>query len=79
MWCPQVQRVLKLLENPFCTQEGMELPGCMVGQRRTEEAQDSDEEEEQREAEEDVTGAENRGIVSYDSRPPAWAAKICVT
>lgn len=47
--------------------------------RGSEEAQERDEEEGQREAEEDVTGAENRVIVSYDSKPPAWAAQICVT
>lgn len=67
-----------MLENPFCAQESLELPGRMV-RLGSEEAQGRDEEEGQREAEEDVTGAENRVIVSYDSRPPAWAAKICVT
>ncbi|XP_053478840.1 selenoprotein O1 isoform X2 [Ictalurus furcatus] len=69
----EVQRVLKVLEKPFCAQEGW-----MV-RRGSEEAQERDEEEGQREAEEDVTGAENRVIVSYDSKPPAWAAQICVT
>lgn len=75
--CNQVQRVLKVLEKPFCTQESLELPGQMV-RLGSEEAQKKDEEA-QREAEEDVTGAENRVIVSYDSKPPAWATKICVT
>lgn len=78
MCCHQVQRVLKVLEKPFCTQEGLELPGCMVRQE-PEEAQERGEEEGQREAEEAGTGAENRVIVSYDSKPPGWAAKISVT
>lgn len=68
----EVQKVLKVLEKPFCLEEGMELPSHMVQrQNRNEEGE--------REAEEDVRGAENRAIVSYDSKPPAWAAEICVT
>ncbi|KAK2847940.1 hypothetical protein Q7C36_009622 [Tachysurus vachellii] len=74
----EVQRVLKVLEKPFCMQEGLELPGRTV-RRGSEEAQESDEDEGQREAEEGVTGAESKVIVSYDSKPPAWATKICVT
>ncbi|KAF5897516.1 selenoprotein O [Clarias magur] len=72
----EVQRVLKVLEKPFCPQEGLELPGRMVSQ---DEAQERNEEEGRREAEEDATAAGSRVIVSYDSKPPAWAAKICVT
>lgn len=67
-----------MLEKPFCPQEGLELPGWMVGQG-SEEAQERSEEQGQRETEEDVTAAESRVSVSYDSKPPAWAAKICVT
>ncbi|KAF7698966.1 selenoprotein O1, partial [Silurus meridionalis] len=74
----EVQRVLKVLEKPFCTQEELEQPGWMERQR-SEEARESNEEERQREAEEDYAGAENRVIVSYDSKPPAWAAKLSVT
>lgn len=73
----EVQRVLKVLEKPFCTQEDLELPGYMVRQG-SQESQNRNEDG-RRETEEDVTGAENRVIVSYDSKPPAWAAKICVT
>lgn len=67
-----------MLEKPFCTQEGLEQPSRTV-RRGSEEAQESDEDEGQREAEEGVTGAESKVIVSYDSKPPAWATKICVT
>lgn len=55
-------------------QEDLELPGRMV--RR---GSERDEDEGQSEVQEDVTGAENREIVPYDSKPPAWAVKICVT
>lgn len=67
-----------MLEKPFCTQEGLELPGWMVRQG-TEEAEEKGDKDEETQAEEAATGAESRVIVSYDSRPPVWAAKICVT
>ncbi|XP_030646614.1 selenoprotein O1 isoform X3 [Chanos chanos] len=63
----EVQRVLKVLEKPFCSQEGLEQPGW-VGRGGVEE-----------QGERDETGAEARVFVPYDSKPPAWANEICVT
>uniref|UniRef100_A0AAR2IWJ1 Selenoprotein O n=1 Tax=Pygocentrus nattereri TaxID=42514 RepID=A0AAR2IWJ1_PYGNA len=73
----EVQRVLKVLEKPFCVQEGLEQL-AWVGRRGMEEPGERDEGE-QGEPEEDGRGAGNRVLVPYDSKPPAWANEICVT
>ncbi|KAL7878663.1 hypothetical protein AOLI_G00096370 [Acnodon oligacanthus] len=73
----EVQRVLKVLEKPFCVQDGLEQPGWL-GRGGVEEPGERDEGE-QGEPEEDGRGAENRVLVPYDSKPPAWANEICVT
>uniref|UniRef100_W5LL81 Selenoprotein O n=2 Tax=Astyanax mexicanus TaxID=7994 RepID=W5LL81_ASTMX len=75
----EVRRVLKVLEKPFCKQEGLEQPGWM-GRGGSVESGERDEGE-QGEAETEVEGggAESRVFVPYDSKPPTWANEICVT
>ncbi|XP_072290564.1 selenoprotein O1 isoform X2 [Eucyclogobius newberryi] len=70
----EVQRVLKVLEKPFSSQPGLELP-TWVGKRG------GTEEREREEAEEEPSASTStvRSALPYDSKPPAWAQEICVT
>lgn len=70
----QVQRVLKVLEKPFSSQPGLELPAWVSGGEATEQGE-RDEGEEQ----EAASASTARNPVPYDSKPPAWAHEICVT
>uniref|UniRef100_A0A667Y6L1 Selenoprotein O n=1 Tax=Myripristis murdjan TaxID=586833 RepID=A0A667Y6L1_9TELE len=72
----EVQRVLKVLEKPFCSQPGLELP-AWVGCGGAQEQEERDEGEEgQQEA---ASTSAPKDPVPYDSKPPAWAREICVT
>lgn len=70
----EVQRVLKVLEKPFSSQPGLELPSWVSKRGGTVEA-------EREEAEEDQSASSSaaRSALPYDSKPPAWAQEICVT
>uniref|UniRef100_A0A8P4K7V2 Selenoprotein O n=2 Tax=Dicentrarchus labrax TaxID=13489 RepID=A0A8P4K7V2_DICLA len=70
----EVQRVLKVLEKPFSSQPGLELPAWVGGGEATEQGE-RDEGEEQQQA----STSTARTPVPYDSKPPAWANEICVT
>lgn len=72
----QVQRLLKVLEKPFSSQPGLELP-AWVGQGGADEVVQRDEGEEEQQAAKSSTAAKNP--VPYDSKPPTWAHKICVS
>ncbi|KAF7657922.1 hypothetical protein LDENG_00020170 [Lucifuga dentata] len=72
----EVQRVLEVLEKPFSSKPGLELPG-RVGRGGTNEPQERDEGEEQQQ--EAASTSEARNPVPYDSKPPPWAYEICVT
>lgn len=80
----EVQRVLKVLEKPFCSQPGLEQPGWVgrggadeQGEREEgSEGEDGGEEEGEQPA---GTSAGARSPVPYDSKPPVWAGEICVT
>ena len=74
----QVQRVLKVLEKPFSSQPGLELPTCVGGGTATEQGERDEGEEQQQEAP-STSIATARSPVPYDSKPPAWAHEICVT
>ncbi|KAM9854679.1 selenoprotein O1 [Aulostomus maculatus] len=74
----EVQQVLKVLEKPFSSEPGLELP-AWVGQGGDTEPGERDEGEERREEEEAASGSTARNPVPYDSKPPAWAQEICVT
>ncbi|XP_028815141.1 selenoprotein O1 isoform X2 [Denticeps clupeoides] len=67
----EVHRVLKVLEKPFSAMPGLEQPGW-AGRRV--EADDLREVEER-----SAPGSAACAVVPYDSKPPAWAAEICVT
>ncbi|CAL8262939.1 unnamed protein product [Merluccius merluccius] len=67
----EVQRLLKVLEDPFSAQPSLEQP-AKEGQGTAGEA----EEEPQGAA---SSTAASKGAVPYDSRPPAWASGICVS
>ncbi|XP_024137094.1 selenoprotein O1 [Oryzias melastigma] len=69
----EVQRVLKVLEKPFSSQPGLELPAWVHGGGAA--AQAEREEEEQQ----DESPSASRDPVPYDSKPPSWAREICVT
>ncbi|XP_035765841.1 selenoprotein O1 isoform X2 [Neolamprologus brichardi] len=69
----EVQRVLKVLEKPFSSQPGLELPAWVGGGGTSAEGERDEGEEQQQEA------ATSRNPVPYDSKPPAWANEICVT
>lgn len=71
----EVQRVLKVLEKPFSSQPGLELP-AWVGGGGTSAGGERDEGEEQQQ---EATTSMPRNPVPYDSKPPAWAHEICVT
>uniref|UniRef100_A0A8C6WW32 Selenoprotein O n=1 Tax=Neogobius melanostomus TaxID=47308 RepID=A0A8C6WW32_9GOBI len=69
----EVQRVLMVLEKPFSSQPGLELPTWVSKHGDTEEA-------EREEAEEQSASSSTvRSALPYDSKPPAWAQEICVT
>lgn len=70
----EVQRVLKVLEKPFSSQPGLELPSW-VGKHG------GPDEGEREEAEEEPSASSStvRSALPYDSKPPAWAQEICVT
>lgn len=72
----EVQRVLKVLEKPFSSQPGLELPAWVGGGKVTEQGERDEGEEQQPEAASTSTA---RDPVPYDSKPPAWANEICVT
>nr|XP_012780015.1 selenoprotein O [Maylandia zebra] len=71
----EVQRVLKVLEKPFSSQPGLELPAWVGGGGTSAEGERDEGEEQQQEA----ATAMPRNPVPYDSKPPAWANEICVT
>lgn len=73
----QVRRVLKVLEKPYCSQPGLEFPAWVGGSGEAANQGERDEGEEQHQAV--ASSSANRNPVSYDSKPPAWAAEICVT
>ncbi|XP_068169960.1 selenoprotein O1 isoform X2 [Antennarius striatus] len=72
----EVQRVLKVLEKPFSSQPGLEFP-AWVGGGETARLGERDEGEEHQQEMPSTSTA--RSPVPYDSKPPAWATKICVT
>lgn len=71
----EVQRVLKVLEKPFSSQPGLELPARVGGGGTSAEGERDEGEEQQQEAATSMP----RNPVPYDSKPPAWANEICVT
>ncbi|KAJ8374107.1 hypothetical protein SKAU_G00046870 [Synaphobranchus kaupii] len=65
----EVQRILKVLENPFSAQPGLEQPGGGAeGQVRNEGG-----------AEEGAGPTSRHPSVAYHSKPPIWASEICVS
>ncbi|XP_067090912.1 selenoprotein O1 isoform X2 [Osmerus mordax] len=80
----EVQRVLKVLEKPFCSLPGLLQPNW-VGRGGAEEQGERDEGREgegggEEEGEHRAgSSAEARLPVPYDSKPPVWASEICVT
>lgn len=70
----EVQRVLKVLEKPFSSQPGLELPTWVGKQGGTEEREREEAEEEQ-----SASTSTVRNALPYDSKPPTWAQEICVT
>lgn len=73
----QVQRVLRVLEKPYCSQPGLEFPAWVGGSGEAASQGERDEGEEQQQAM--ASSSAPRNPVSYDSKPPAWAGQICVT
>lgn len=68
--------MLKVLEKPFSSQQGLEVP-AWVGQGGATQQGERDDGEEQQEV---VASASTvRNPVPYDSKPPAWSQAICVT
>ncbi|KAK2842004.1 hypothetical protein Q5P01_012204 [Channa striata] len=72
----EVQRVLKVLQRPFSSQPGLELPAWVGRGGTTEEGERDEGEEPQAEA---ASTSSTRNPVPYDSKPPTWANDICVT
>ncbi|KAM4553778.1 selenoprotein O1 [Fundulus diaphanus] len=72
----EVQRVLKVLEKPFSSQPGLELPAWVgsLGSSARGEREDGEEQQQGAAAPSKATDS-----VPYDSKPPAWARQICVT
>uniref|UniRef100_A0A3P8ZCX0 Selenoprotein O n=1 Tax=Esox lucius TaxID=8010 RepID=A0A3P8ZCX0_ESOLU len=72
----EVRRLLKVLENPYSTQTEWELSGepKTFGEKAHERVE-KDPEMRTKEGWRD----ENQTYIPYDSMPPAWACKICVT
>ncbi|KAG9331241.1 hypothetical protein JZ751_019716 [Albula glossodonta] len=80
----EVQRVLKVLEKPFCVQQGLEQPlwlrqGGGVGEVRRDEGRCGPSEEEEEGGVGTASVSEPPPSVPYDSKPPVWASAICVT
>ncbi|XP_058501163.1 selenoprotein O1 isoform X2 [Solea solea] len=73
----EVQRVLKVLEKPFSSQQGLELPAWMGRGGVSEQGERDEGEEQQQQQAASVSTA--RDPIPYDSKPPAWAHEICVT
>lgn len=72
----EVRRVLKVLEKPFSSQPGLELPEWVGSSKVPEQGERDEGEEGQQEA---ASTSRARNPVPYDSKPPAWANEICVT
>ncbi|MBN3322876.1 SELO protein, partial [Atractosteus spatula] len=72
----EVQRVLKVLQQPYTDQPGLEMPGGLGG--RAGGAEVGEREEGGPESAGEAGGAP-RVCVPYSSKPPAWAAELCVT
>uniref|UniRef100_A0A3Q2PDJ9 Selenoprotein O n=1 Tax=Fundulus heteroclitus TaxID=8078 RepID=A0A3Q2PDJ9_FUNHE len=72
----EVQRVLKVLEKPFSSQPGLELPAWVGSRGSSARAEREDGEEQQQGA---AAPSKAADPVPYDSKPPAWARQICVT
>lgn len=70
----EVQRVLKVLEKPFSSQPGLELPTWVGKQGGTDVGEREEAEEEQ-----STSASTVRSALPYDSKPPSWAQEICVT
>uniref|UniRef100_A0A672H0F4 Selenoprotein O n=1 Tax=Salarias fasciatus TaxID=181472 RepID=A0A672H0F4_SALFA len=68
----EVQRVLRVLEKPFSSQPGLELPAWVGGGGAAARG-------ERDEGEEEASTSTSRNPVPYDSKPPTWATEICVT
>uniref|UniRef100_A0A1A8J4X1 Selenoprotein O n=2 Tax=Nothobranchius kuhntae TaxID=321403 RepID=A0A1A8J4X1_NOTKU len=71
----EVQRVLRVLEKPFSSQPGLELPARVSGHGTTAQMEKDEGEEQQQQA----SSSAARNPVPYDSKPPAWAQELCVT
>uniref|UniRef100_A0A1A8CWK2 Selenoprotein O n=1 Tax=Nothobranchius kadleci TaxID=1051664 RepID=A0A1A8CWK2_NOTKA len=71
----EVQRVLSVLEKPFSSQPGLELPARVSGHGTTAQMERDEGEEQQQQA----SSSAARNPVPYDSKPPAWAQELCVT
>lgn len=74
---PQVQRLLKVLEKPYGSQPGLEFPAWEGDNGEPANQGERDEGEEQQP--EVASSSPSRNLVSYSSKPPAWAGEICVT
>ncbi|MED6286183.1 Protein adenylyltransferase SelO-1, mitochondrial [Characodon lateralis] len=72
----EVQRVLKVLEKPFSSQPGLELPAWVGSHGSTAQGERDEREEQEQRASASSTAIDP---VPYDSKPPAWARQICVT
>nr|XP_061813304.1 protein adenylyltransferase SelO-1, mitochondrial-like isoform X1 [Nerophis lumbriciformis] len=71
----EVRRVLKVLEKPFSSQPGLEVPAWLGQGGATQQGELDDNEEQQ----EGASASQARNPVPYDSKPPAWSQAICVT
>ncbi|XP_019749594.1 selenoprotein O1 [Hippocampus comes] len=72
----EVRRVLKVLEKPFSSQPGLEVPAWVGQGGATQQGERDDGEEQQEEV---ASASTVRNPVPYDSKPPAWSQAICVT
>uniref|UniRef100_A0A3P9QAZ8 Selenoprotein O n=2 Tax=Poecilia reticulata TaxID=8081 RepID=A0A3P9QAZ8_POERE len=75
----EVRRVLKVLEKPFSSQPGLELPAWVGSHRRTEQGERDEGEEPQQGTSSSSSSSTAMSPLPYDSKPPAWARQICVT
>lgn len=73
----QVRRVLQVLEKPFSSQPGLEVPAWRGGAEAALRGERDEGEDDQQGASTSASAARNP--VPYDSKPPAWANEICVT
>lgn len=72
----QVQRVLKVLEEPFSSQPGLKFPAWVGADA---EATQGERDEGAEPPPEGASTSTAKNPVPYDSKPPAWANEICVT